>query len=65
MYEDLLLHCQIYYNAWRFTPPLSVFCLNDFQITDRKLTLDDDFDDPELAKALELSLKEASDRAQV
>ena len=33
-------------------------------ITDRKLTLDDDFDDPELAKALELSLKEASDRAQ-
>jgi len=39
--------------------------LNHFQITDRKLTLDDDFDDPELAKALELSLKEASDRAQV
>ncbi|XP_052103152.1 ubiquitin carboxyl-terminal hydrolase 37-like isoform X1 [Mytilus californianus] len=33
-------------------------------ITDRKLTLDDDFDDPELAKALELSLKEANDRNQ-
>jgi hypothetical protein len=23
MYEDLLLHSQIYYNVWRFTPPLS------------------------------------------
>jgi hypothetical protein len=31
--------------------------LNDFQITDRKLTLDDDFEDPELAKALELTIK--------